>query len=67
MAQSQFSLKKKIGRPEHLLTPQLLGPITSHFCLNPHPVQRGHHMCITRYLEKLTQCTCWYILGREKD
>ena len=32
-----FFNKKKIGHPEHLLTPQLLGPITSHFCLNPTP------------------------------
>ena len=49
MAQIQFSLiKKKIGRPEHLLSPDPLHPITSHFCLNPPiPPQSGRHMCIT--------------------
>ena len=38
MAQIQFSLLKKIktGRPEHLLTPLFLRPITSHFCLTTH-------------------------------
>ena len=28
-----FNKKKKIGRPEHLLTLQHLRPITPHFCL----------------------------------
>ena len=34
-----FFNKKKIGRPEHSLTspPTPQRPITSHFCLNPHP------------------------------
>ena len=33
-----FNDKKiKIGRPEHLLTPHFLRPITSHFCLTPDP------------------------------
>ena len=35
MAEIQFSLikKLKIGRPEHLIAPTPLRPITSHFCL----------------------------------
>ena len=50
MAQIPFSLIKKIkiGRPEHLLTPHSLRPITSHFSLiPPPPYQSGRHMCIT--------------------
>ena len=31
-----FNKKIKIGHPEHLLTPNPLRPITSHFCLPPH-------------------------------
>ena len=45
-----FNKKIKIGRPEHSLTPHPLRPITSHFCLTPHPSsppQSGRHMCIT--------------------
>ena len=39
MAKIQFSLiKKKIGRPEHSLTPHPLRSITSHFCLT-HPLK----------------------------
>ena len=30
-----FFNKKRIGRPEHLLTLTLLRPITAHFCLIP--------------------------------
>ena len=50
MAQIPFSLIKKIktGRAEHSLTPPLR-PITSDFCLTPHPLQSGRHMCITTY------------------
>ena len=29
--------KKKTGRPEYLLTPHPLHPITSHFCITPPP------------------------------
>ena len=48
MAQIQFSLikKKKIGRPEHLVTPTLLHLTTSYFCFTPLP-QSGRHKCIT--------------------
>ena len=37
-------------RPEHLLTPNPLLPITSHFCLfptaTPPRTQNGRHVCI---------------------
>ena len=50
MAQIQFSLikKMKIRRPEHLLYPTNLRPISSNFCLTlPQPPKSGRHMCIT--------------------
>ena len=50
MTKIQSSLIKKIkfGRPEHLLTPTPVHPITSHFCLiGGDPPQSGRHMCIT--------------------
>ena len=55
MTQNQLSLIKKIklGRPEHLLTPIPLRPITSHFCLTSHPPmppQSGRYMCVTPYV-----------------
>ena len=61
-----FNNKKiKTGRPEYLLTPHPLHPITSHFCITPpppphsppptphHPLpppQSGRHVCITSYV-----------------
>ena len=44
-----FFNKKKIGRPEHLLTPHPLHPITHYFYLTllPCPPESGCHMCIT--------------------
>ena len=49
-----FDKKNKIGRPENLLSPQPLRPITSHFCLT-HPThpQSVRHMCITPYCYKM--------------
>ena len=50
MAQIQFSLVKKIKirRPEHLLYPTPLRPMSSYFCLTlPQPPKSGRHMCIT--------------------
>ena len=67
MAQIQLSLitKIKIGRPEHLLTPTPLRPITSHFCLTPPrlPIpQSGRHMCITPYdILRKKQLYYWYL------
>ena len=50
MVQIQFSLIKKIKirRPEHLLYPTPLHPMSSYFCLTlPQPPKSGRHMCIT--------------------
>ena len=49
-----FDKKNKIERPENLLSPQPLRPITSHFCLT-HPThpQSVRHMCITPYCYKM--------------
>ena len=53
MAQIQFSLikKKKIGRPEHSLPPPPPTFDSISFLPYPHPLQSGHHMCITPYVK----------------
>ena len=42
-----FLKKKKDWKSRTLAAPYPLRPITSHFCLNPHPLESGRHMCIT--------------------
>ena len=49
MAQIQFYLikKKKIGRPEQLLTPTPLRQVTSHLCLRPPPPLKVDVICVS--------------------
>ena len=62
MAQIQFSLiKKKIGPPEHSLTPHSPTSNNISFFLYP-PCQSGRHMCITPYnnfQKKRKKCCMW--------
>ena len=48
-ANSNFLNKKtNIERPEQSLSPHPLRSITSHFCLTPHPTQKGRYMLLAQ-------------------
>ena len=42
-----FNKKKKIGRPEQLLTPTPLRQVTSHLCLRPPPPLKVDVICVS--------------------